>query len=83
MSLRPNIESAVEYLPRPRRWVLYRPFRSGGYRRYWIPFSPAPTHYTDVTIAAVALSNQTPLLTDNRKHFSMSDLQLWPFSPRP
>jgi hypothetical protein len=25
--------------------------------------------YTDVTIAAVALSGQVPLLTDNRKHF--------------
>jgi len=27
--------------------------------------------YTDVTIAAVALANGTPLLTDNRKHFPM------------
>jgi len=32
--------------------------------------------YTDVTIAAVALSNRTPLLTGNRKHFPMLDLQL-------
>ena len=29
--------------------------------------------YTDVTIAAVALSNGVPLLTDNRKHFPMPD----------
>ena len=34
--------------------------------------------YTDVTIAAVALSNKVPLLTDNRKHFPMSELQLLP-----
>jgi predicted nucleic acid-binding protein len=32
--------------------------------------------YTDVTIAAVALANQVPLLTDNRKHFPMQELQL-------
>jgi predicted nucleic acid-binding protein len=34
--------------------------------------------YTDVTIAAVALSNATPLLTDNRKHFPMPGLELLP-----
>jgi predicted nucleic acid-binding protein len=34
--------------------------------------------YTDVTIAAVALSNEAPLLTDNRKHFPMPELQLLP-----
>ena len=34
--------------------------------------------YTDVTIAAVALSNEVPLLTDNRKHFPMPELQLFP-----
>ena len=34
--------------------------------------------YTDVTIAAVALANQVPLLTDNRKHFPEEGLQLWP-----
>ena len=34
--------------------------------------------YTDVTIAAVALSNEAPLLTDNRKHFPMPELQLIP-----
>ena len=32
--------------------------------------------YTDVTIAAVALANATPLLTDNRKHFPMPDLHM-------
>lgn len=34
--------------------------------------------YTDVTIAAVALANQTPLLTDNSKHFPEGGLELWP-----
>jgi predicted nucleic acid-binding protein len=34
--------------------------------------------YADVTIAAVALSNKVPLLTDNRKHFPISELQLLP-----
>jgi predicted nucleic acid-binding protein len=34
--------------------------------------------YTDVTIAAVALANRTPLLTDNRKHFPEEGLELWP-----
>src|ERR1700690_2608145 len=34
--------------------------------------------YTDVTIAAVALANQVPLLTDNTKHFPMPELQLVP-----
>jgi len=34
--------------------------------------------YTDVTIAAVALSNTTPLLTDNRKHFPMPELEILP-----
>ncbi len=33
--------------------------------------------YTDVTIAAVALSNRAPLITDNRKHFPMPELQIF------
>jgi predicted nucleic acid-binding protein len=31
-----------------------------------------------VTIAAVALANRTPLLTDNVKHFPEQGLELWP-----
>jgi predicted nucleic acid-binding protein len=38
--------------------------------------------YTDVTIAAVALSNGVALLTDNRKHFPMPELQLLPLPDR-
>jgi predicted nucleic acid-binding protein len=38
--------------------------------------------YTDVTIAATALSNDVPLLTDNQKHFPMPELQLLPLPQR-
>jgi predicted nucleic acid-binding protein len=38
--------------------------------------------YTDVTIAAVALSNELPLLTDNRRHFPMPELELLPLPER-
>lgn len=39
--------------------------------------------YTDVTIAAVALQHGLPLLTDNRKHFPMPELTLWPLPSPP
>lgn len=35
----------------------------------------------DVTIAAVAIGNKLPLVTDNRKHFPMPELQLVPLPP--
>jgi predicted nucleic acid-binding protein len=38
--------------------------------------------YTDVTIAAVALHHEVSLLTDNRKHFPMPELQLLPLPKR-
>jgi predicted nucleic acid-binding protein len=38
--------------------------------------------YTDVTIAAIALSNHVALLTDNRKHFPMPELNLLPLPER-
>jgi predicted nucleic acid-binding protein len=34
--------------------------------------------YTDVTIAAVAVASGLSLLTDNRKHFPMPELNLFP-----
>ena len=34
--------------------------------------------FSDVTIAAVALANGCTLLTDNRKHFPMPELELIP-----
>jgi predicted nucleic acid-binding protein len=33
---------------------------------------------TDVTIAAVAIHNQLPLITDNTKHYPMKELVLYP-----
>ena len=33
---------------------------------------------TDVTIAAVAIQNRVPLLTDNVKHFPMKEVVLYP-----
>ena len=38
--------------------------------------------YTDVTLAAVAIANQSPLLTDNGKHFPMPELNLFPLPER-
>jgi predicted nucleic acid-binding protein len=38
--------------------------------------------YTDVTIAAVGIGNQIPLITDNRKHFPMPELQHFPIPER-
>jgi len=34
--------------------------------------------FTDVTIAATVIVNSLPLLTDNRKHFPMPEVQLHP-----
>ena len=39
--------------------------------------------YTDVTIAAVAVANGLDLLTDNRKHFPMPELNLFPLPATP
>ena len=51
--------------------------RAGLLRRDWQKKGQTLS-YTDVTIAAVALSSEVPLLTDNRKHFPMPELQLLP-----
>ena len=39
--------------------------------------------YSDVTIAAVAVANGLGLLTDNRKHFPMPELNLFPLPAAP
>jgi predicted nucleic acid-binding protein len=39
--------------------------------------------YTDVTIAAVAVVNGLDLLTDNRKHFPMPEVKLFPLPAAP
>lgn len=38
--------------------------------------------YTDVTIAAVALTHKLVFVTDNQKHFPMPELQLLPLPDR-
>jgi len=38
--------------------------------------------YTDVTIAAVALTHNLVLVTDNQKHFPMPELKLLPLPDR-
>jgi tRNA(fMet)-specific endonuclease VapC len=55
--------------------------RAGLLRRDWQKKGQTLS-YTDVTIAAVALSGEVPLLTDNRKHFPMPELQLLPLPER-
>ena len=49
--------------------------RAGLLRRDWRQKGQTLS-YSDVTIAAVAIANRTPLLTDNRKHFPMPELDL-------
>jgi predicted nucleic acid-binding protein len=51
--------------------------RAGFLRRDWRQ-KGLTLSYSDVTIAAVALSRRLPLLTDNRKHFPMPELELLP-----
>ena len=51
--------------------------RAGLLRRDWRKKGHTLS-YTDVTIAAVALTYRLPLLTDNRKHFPMPELELLP-----
>lgn len=49
--------------------------RAGLLRRDWRQKGQTLS-FSDVTIAAVAIANRTPLLTDNRKHFPMPELDL-------
>ena len=55
--------------------------RAGLLRRDWLKKGQTLS-YSDVTIAAVALDYGVPLLTDNRKHFPMQELQLLPLPER-
>lgn len=69
--------SSLEYLP-----VTPAIARQAGLlRRDWQKKGQALS-YTDVTIAAVAVINAAPLLTDNRKHFPMPELRLLPLPDR-
>lgn len=82
--LRPGEESATEAFLHSLKCLPVTPAiarQAGLLRRDW----RAKGHtlsYTDVTVAAVALANQSPLLTDNCKHFPMPDLDLFPFPNR-
>jgi tRNA(fMet)-specific endonuclease VapC len=51
--------------------------RAGLLRRDWRQKGHTLS-YTDVTIAAVALAYDLPLLTDNQRHFPMPELKLYP-----
>jgi predicted nucleic acid-binding protein len=68
---------SLEYLP-----VTPEIARQGGLlRRDWQK-KGLTLSYTDVTIAAVALDYRVPLVTDNRKHFPMPELKLFPLPER-
>ena len=68
---------SLEYLPVTTEIAR----RAGLLRRDW-QRKGQTLSYSDVTIAAVALSNHVPLLTDNRRHFPMAELQLYPLPER-
>jgi predicted nucleic acid-binding protein len=69
--------NSLEYLPVTQEIAR----QAGLLRREWQKKGQTLS-YTDVTIAAVALTNDVPLLTDNRKHFPMPELQLFPLPER-
>ncbi len=50
---------------------------AGNMRRRWRQKGQTLS-YTDVTIAAVAIEHGLALLTDNRKHFPMPEIELFP-----
>ncbi len=51
--------------------------QAGLLRRDWRLKGHTLSH-ADVTIAAVAIANHSPLLTDNQKHFPQHEVELWP-----
>src|ERR1700736_5227680 len=78
--LRPGEEDKTKAFPKSLEYLPIPPGiarQAGLLRRDWQKKGQTLS-YTDVTIAAVALSGQVPLLTDNRKHFPMPELQLLP-----
>ena len=78
--LRPSEETKTEVLINSLECLPVTPAiarQAGLLRRDW-RLKGHTLSLTDVTIAAVALANHTPLLTDNRKHFPEQGLELWP-----
>jgi predicted nucleic acid-binding protein len=76
--LRPGEEDTTEVFLNSLEFLPVTPEiarQAGLLRRDWLKKGQTLS-YTDVTIAAVALHYEVPLLTDNRKHFPMPELQL-------
>ena len=78
--LRAGEEAGTQDFLDSLKWLPVTPAiarQAGWLRRDW----RAKGHtlsFTDTTIAALALANESPLLTDNRKHFPMPELILYP-----
>ena len=78
--LRPGEETATERFLDSLEFFPITPEiarKAGFLRRDWRQKGHTLS-YTDVTIAAVALTNKLSLLTGNRKHFPMPEIQLLP-----
>jgi predicted nucleic acid-binding protein len=69
--------SSLEYLPITPEIAR----EAGVLRRAWMKKGQTLS-YTDVTIAAGAFTKEVPLLADNRKHFPMPELRLFPLPER-
>jgi hypothetical protein len=77
---RPGEETKTEALLNSLEYLAVTPEiarQAGLLRRDWQKKGQTLS-YTDVTIAAVALNHEAPLLTGNKKHFPMPELQLLP-----
>src|SRR5271156_3260505 len=59
-----DIETAIEYLPRPRRWALYWCSGSGPYRLKWRCFSPAPTRVCRLSIELSGSTSNSSSISD-------------------
>ena len=84
MGMRPGEEAKTEKFLRslefyPVTWEIAQ--LAGNLFRQWRQKGQTLS-YTDVTIAAVALTHKLVLVADNQKHFPMPELQLLPLPER-
>ena len=84
MGMRPGEEAKTEKFLRslefyPVTWEIAQ--FAGDLFRQWRQKGQTLS-YTDVTIAAVALTHKLVFVTDNQKHFPMPELQLLPLPDR-
>ena len=84
MGMRPGEEAKTEKFLRslefyPVTWEIAQ--LAGDIFRQWRQKGQTLS-YTDVTIAAVALTHKLVFVTDNQKHFPMPELQLLPLPDR-